>query len=82
MTELQDVVNEQYLKIGGLKKSADELEEELEHERKAAEHQKKVHLLCTNRVDFTKTKAFKRQNSYDPTLDEFGDIDDVDRMKY
>jgi len=48
------------LKIGGLKKSADEQERELEAERKQAEHERKVHLLATTRVEFKKDKAFKR----------------------
>ena len=44
---MSGVVNEEYKKIGGLKKSADELEKELEAERKAREHAKKVKALVT-----------------------------------
>jgi hypothetical protein len=35
---MQEVVNLTYQKMGGLKKNADELEKDLETERKAAEH--------------------------------------------
>jgi len=60
MDMMTDVVNHQYEKIGGLKKSADEQEKELESERKAAEHARKVNILITKRVEFKKEKAFKR----------------------
>ena len=32
-------------------------------------------------MDFKKFKAFRRQNSYIPQLDEFGDLDDADNLK-
>ena len=32
-------------------------------------------------MEYKKNKAFKRQNSYIPQLDEFGDIDDADQCK-
>ena len=32
-------------------------------------------------IEYKKNKAFKRQNSYLPQLDEFGDIDDNDQIK-
>lgn len=82
MDMMRDVVNNTYNKMGGMKKNADELEQELETERKQAEHLKKVHVMCTNRIEFTKKKVFKRQNSYAPILDDFGDIDDADRVKH
>lgn len=40
-----------------------------------------MHLLATSRVEFKREKAFKRQNSYVPILEDFGDIDDVDNLK-
>ena len=46
-----------------------------------AEHNKKVHMLITTRIDLKKEKGFKRQNSYTPNLEEFGDIDDADQLK-
>jgi len=53
---------------------------ELELEKRQAEHKKKVAQLTSQRIDFKKDKAFKRQNSYTPALDEFGDIDDIENM--
>lgn len=40
--EMTELVSEQYNKIGGLKKDAEALQNELETERKQAEHKKKV----------------------------------------
>lgn len=60
LDQMTDVITLQYKKIGGLKKSADEQEQELEAERKLAEHSKKVKVLTNNRVEFSKYKAFKR----------------------
>ena len=37
--------------------------------------------MVTKKLDFDKPKVFKRQNSYVPILDDFGDLDDVDCMK-
>lgn len=37
--------------------------------------------MATTRVEFTRAKAFKRQNSYVPLLEDFGDIDDADNLK-
>ena len=34
-----------------------------------------------DRVEFRKSKGFKRQNSYLAQLEEFGDIDDTDALK-
>ena len=33
------------------------------------------------KIEFKKVRGFKRQNSYIPQLDEFGDIDDADNLK-
>ena len=38
-------------------------------------------MLITTKIEFRKSKGFKRQNSYLPQLDEFGDIDDADQLK-
>ena len=81
LDESQEMVNVQFQKIASLKEMADEKEHQLERERIRAEHNKKVHAIITTRIDFKKDKGFKRQNSYLPNLDEFGDIDDADQLK-
>ena len=73
---MEDVVNFQYSKIASLKEKADRREEELEVARKKAEHDKKVARIINEKVDFKKQRVFKRQNSYVPILEDFGDIDD------
>ena len=37
--------------------------------------------MVLSKMDFKKFKAFRRQNSYIPQLDEFGDLDDADNLK-
>ena len=53
----------------------------MELERIRNEHNKKVKRLIKEKVEFKKARGFKRQNSYIPQLDEFGDIDDADQLK-
>jgi len=40
-----------------------------------------VKKIIGEKIDFPKSRAFKRQNSYEPQLEEFGDIDDSDALK-
>ena len=61
-----------------MKEQADLKEQDLELARVKLEHNKKVKRLVREKVDFKKHKGFRRQNSYVPQLDEFGDIDDAD----
>ena len=75
------MVNVQFSKINHLKIEADNKEKELEASRLKAEHDKKVSRTIQNKLDYKKNNAFKRQNSYMPMLDEFGDIDDADQCK-
>ena len=42
------------------------------------EHNKKIKRLAMQPVDFKTIRVMKRQNSFLPQLDEFGDIDDLD----
>lgn len=51
-------------------------------ERIRNEHNKKVRKIINEKVEFKKARGFKRQNSYVAQLDEFGDIDDSDALKY
>ena len=78
---MEDVVNFQYSKVSSLKEKADKREEELEVARKKAEHDKKIHRIVTEKVEFKRNRVFKRQNSYTPLMQEFGDIDDQDAVK-
>ena len=64
--------------MASLKDAADKKEHDLELERIKNEHNKKVKKLVREKVEFRKSKGFRRQNSYIPQLDEFGDIDDAD----
>ena len=79
--DAEDLVNINYQKIASLKEEADRKEHELELERIRTEHNRKVKKIINEKVDFPKSRAFKRQNSYDPLLEEFGDIDDADALK-
>ena len=81
ITDSEELVNIQYQKVASLKEQADQKEHELELERIKNEHNKKVKRLVRNKIDFKKNKGFRRQNSYLPELDEFGDIDDADNLK-
>lgn len=76
--EAENLVNVQFSKINHLKIEADNKEKELEASRLKAEHDKKVSRTIQNKLEYKKNNAFKRQNSYMPMLDEFGDIDDAD----
>ena len=42
------------------------------------EHNKKIKRLAMQPIDFKAHKVMKRQNSFLPQLDDFGDIDDLD----
>lgn len=53
----------------------------MEAERVRREHNKKVKKLITEKVEFKKAKGFKRQNSYLPQMEEFGDMDDAEGLK-
>ena len=79
--DAEELVNLNYQKISNLKEEADRKEHELELERIRTEHNRKVRRLITEKVEFQKKRAFKRQNSYIPDLEEFGDIEDDDNLK-
>jgi len=79
--DAEDLVNFNYQKIASLKEEADRKEHDLELERIRSEHNRKVRKIITEKVEFPKSRAFKRQNSYEPQLEEFGDIDDSDALK-
>ena len=79
--DVEELVDSEFKKIAYLKEQADIKERELEKARIRAEHNKKVKKLINDKVDFKKVKVFKRQNSYEPQNEEFGDIDDVDAIK-
>ena len=81
ISESEQLVNIQYQKVASLKEQADQKEHELELERIKNEHNKKVKRMVRNKIEFKKAKGFRRQNSYLPELDEFGDIDDADNLK-
>ena len=81
VTDAMDLVNQQFTMITSLKEAADNKEHQLEMDRIKNEHNKKIAKLSNDPFDFKKAKAFKRQNSYMPQLDEFGDIDDADVLK-
>lgn len=81
MIDAEDLVNLNYQKISNLKEEADRKEHELELERIRTEHNRKVRRIIGEKVDFNKHRAFKRQNSYVPELEEFGDIADDDELK-
>jgi len=53
----------------------------LETARKKAEHDKKVAKIANDKMEFKRHKAFRRQNSYMPLMEDFGDIDDQDAVK-
>ena len=53
----------------------------MEDERAKREHAERVSRLVTTTVDVKADRAMKRQNSYCPQLDEFGDLDDLDGLK-
>ena len=53
----------------------------MEAERIRREHDRKVRRLIREKVEFKKSKGFKRQNSYLPQMEEFGDMDDADMLK-
>ena len=57
---IEDIVNQEFNKISSLKEKADRREEELEVARKKAEHDKKIHKVITEKVEFKKSRAFKR----------------------
>lgn len=78
VSDSEQLVNIQYQKVSSLKEQADLKEQDLELARVKLEHNKKVKRLVREKVDFKKHKGFRRQNSYVPQLDEFGDIDDAD----
>lgn len=44
------------------------------------QHEQKVNKIVNHKLDFKKPKAFKRQNSFKPMLEPFGDIDDHDQV--
>ena len=77
----EDLINVEYNKVATLKELADQKEHQLELERIRNVHNKKVKQIIRDKVEFKKQKGFKRQNSYLPADDEFGDIDDADAMK-
>lgn len=81
ISDAENMVNVQYQKIIYLKKQADEKEQQLELARRLNDHNKKTKKLITEKVEFKKAKAFGRQNSYTPQLEEFGDIDDADAFR-
>ena len=82
LADTEDLVNLQYQKIVNLKEAADHKEHQLELKRVRDEHNRKVRRLVREKIDFKKSKGFKRQNSYLPQLEEFGDIDDADALKF
>ena len=53
----------------------------MEDERARQEHDQRVRTLATTAVEFKAERVMKRRNSYEPQLDEFGDIDDIDALK-
>mmetsp|Transcript_13179 Transcript_13179/g.17911 ORF Transcript_13179/g.17911 Transcript_13179/m.17911 type:complete len:203 (+) Transcript_13179:1587-2195(+) len=81
VTDAEDLVNINFNKIATLKEESDKKEHELELERIRTEHNRKVRKLVGEKVEFARSRAFKRQNSYLPQLEEFGDIDDSDALK-
>ena len=81
LSAAEDLINLQFAKISNLKVEADNKEKDLETARLKAEHEKKVSKTIRQKIEFKKQKVFKRQNSYNPQLDEFGDIDDNDACK-
>ena len=66
MKDAESMINVQYQKIVYLKKQADEKEQQLELARRLNEHNKKTKKLITEKMEFKKSKAFGRQNSYMP----------------
>ena len=79
--DAEDLVNVQYAKISSLKDDSYKKEKELELDRRAKVHHKKVQILINEKVQFKKSKGFKRQNSYVAQLDEFTDMDDATALK-
>lgn len=76
-----ELVNDEYSKVASLKDMADQKEKDLEKERILREHDRKVKKLIREKVEFKKVKGFKRQNSYLPEMEEFGDMDDAEVLK-
>lgn len=57
-----------------------EKEAKLADAKKMEAQNNKISYLINNKLDFGKTKSFKRQNSYAPMLEDFGDMDDFDNI--
>ena len=81
ITDSEELINLQYHKVASLKEEAEKKEAQLEKERIKREHNKKTKRMIRSKIEFKKAKGFKRQNSYIPQLEEFGDIDDADNLK-
>jgi hypothetical protein len=65
-----------------LKQAADEKEQELEKKRLAFLLEKRCSKIIANKLDFKKTKTFKRSNSNLPDLGPFGAIEDTDNINH
>ena len=60
VADSEELVNIQYGKVSSLKEQADQKEHDLELERIKNEHNKKVKRLTREKVDFKKSKGFRR----------------------
>ena len=81
MNEAADMVEDMYGKTLGLKTLLAEKEAKLADAKKIEAQNLKISHLINNKLDFGKQKSFKRQNSYAPMLDDFGDMDDFDTIQ-
>ena len=81
VADSEELVNVQYHKVASLKEEADKKEHQLELDRIKREHNRKTKRMIRSKIEFKKAKGFRRQNSYIPQLEEFGDIDDADNLK-
>jgi hypothetical protein len=79
--DLGALINQQYQKISGLLADTEGKTKTLEMERKKQEHLKRVHVIVSDKLDFKREKAFKRQNSYTPLLDDFVEYDERNEIK-
>lgn len=74
------MVEDMYSKTLGQKVLLAEKEAKLADAKKIDAQNAKISGLINNKIQFGNQKSFKRQNSYAPMLDDFGDMDDFDRI--
>jgi hypothetical protein len=63
-----------------LRMSAGDREKELEIRKQDNLHKARVHKTVNKKLGFRKKKALKRASSYVPDLEDFADLEDMERI--